>query len=281
MKYKTLLAGIALVMLFCGCAGPLAFLNREDAADNIAFSSGFTRLDIVSGPFTLTTYSRIISPGKPLRIYIEGDGCAWESRHVLSEDPTPSNPVALYLATADPYDNIAYLARPGQYQSSSSKKCDPVYWSDRRFSPEVIDSANRAVDRLKQYAEAPGVEIVGYSGGGAIAVLVAANRQDVTAIRTVAANLDWKKFCEYHKVSPLTGSLNPPDIARKVAHIPQHHFFGKNDKTAPASIAEGYIKAAGSPDTVKTSILDGVTHSKGWRERWPGLLDLYPAQTKS
>jgi len=55
-----------------------------------------------------------------------------------------------------------------------------------RFAPEVINSFSRAIDTLKEKSGAKYVELVGYSGGGAIAVLVAAGRSDVVGVRTVA-----------------------------------------------------------------------------------------------
>ena len=35
-----------------------------------------------------------------------------------------------------------------------------------------------------------GIHLIGYSGGGAIAVLTASRREDVLSVRTIAANLD-------------------------------------------------------------------------------------------
>ncbi|MFC1576755.1 alpha/beta hydrolase [Candidatus Omnitrophota bacterium] len=263
--------------VLCGCAVNSLFLSRGDAADPIISAGGFTKSYVRSGPFTLMTCSRIASPGAPVRIYIEGDGNAWKSRAYLSEDPTPSNPVALYCAARDPSSNVAYIARPGQYRRSGDERCEPTYWSMRRFSPEVIDAVSGVIDTLKQEARASSVELVGFSGGAAIAVLVAAQRHDVTALRTVAGNLDWERFCEYHNISPLTGSRNPVDVAREIAYIPQHHFFGKNDAVEPSFIADRFIRASGSPDTVEISIIDRTTHSKGWRKVWPELLRRYPS----
>ena len=182
--------------------------------------------------------------------------------------------MALKLAAVDTADNIAYIARPGQYPVSGTPDCDSKYWSERRFAPEVIESVNKAVDIVKQKSGAKYLELVGYSGGGAIAVLVAAKRRDVTALRTVAGNLDTAAWCAYHQVSPLDGSLNPVDIAGEVAHIPQRHFVGSIDKVVPLDIAESFVKMEGDKDDERISIVDGVSHNNGWDKRWRELLSM-------
>jgi pimeloyl-ACP methyl ester carboxylesterase len=206
-----------------------------------------------------------------LNIYIEGDGRAWLNKHTLSDDPTPSNPVALKLAVADQGGNIAYIARPGQYQRVS---CDAKYWSASRFAPEVITSMDQAIDQLKAGSGAKAVALTGYSGGGAIAVLVAARRADVVALRTVAGNLNTTAWCAYHHVSQLDGSLNPLDAAFKTANIPQRHFIGNKDKIMPAIIAESFVKAEGDKDASRITRVKSASHNEGWEGQWKELLSM-------
>jgi pimeloyl-ACP methyl ester carboxylesterase len=115
---------------------------------------------------------------------------------------------------------------------------------------------------------------VGYSGGGAIAVLVAARRSDVAALRTIAGNLDPKALCAYHNVSQLDGSMDPLDYAQKVARIPQRHFVGGNDKVVPVSMARSFVEKLGGRDDKKITIVNGASHTKGWQEEWPELLSM-------
>ena len=82
---------------------------------------------IKAGDFALMTYQRFDKRLDNISIYIEGDGRAWETKYRLSEDPTPSNPVALRLAAVDPAANIAYIARPGQYPLSGFPAYDSKY----------------------------------------------------------------------------------------------------------------------------------------------------------
>lgn len=259
------------VLLF-GCATLPVFRDRASIADDIAGKAGFSKEYVKAGSFTLLTYHRFNKSSDKIRIYIEGDGKAWETKHRLSDDPTPSNPVALRLAALDPADNIIYIARPGQYSASGVGDCDVKYWSGRRFAPEVVGSMDRVIDILKEKSGAKYLELIGYSGGAAIAVLVAARRSDVIALRSVSGNLNTKAWCDYHHVSQLDGSMNPMDVAQKVAHIPQRHFVGSADKIVPVAIAESFVKMEGDKNYERITIVDGVSHNDGWCKRWHDLL---------
>ena len=85
--------------------------------------------------------------GDVLRVYIEGDGHAWQSRTRPSADPTPHNPVGLRLALADPSPApLLYLARPCQYaRGEVLRHCATRYWTSARLSEEVISSLDAAV----------------------------------------------------------------------------------------------------------------------------------------
>jgi hypothetical protein len=263
---------LVLTVSILGCAAMPVCMDRAGAAKNIAGKAGFTKEHIKAGDFTLMTCQRFNKRSDNVSVYIEGDGRAWETKYRLSGDPTPSNPVALKLAAVDPADNIAYIARPGQYPPSGFPECDARYWSGFRFAPEVIYSFNRAIDILKEKSMAKHVELVGYSGGGAIAVLVAAQRSDVVALRTVAGNLDTNAFCTLHHVSQLDASLNPLDFAVKVAHIPQRHFVGRRDKVIPLAIAQSFVTMEKDKDYARITIVDSLSHNDGWHKRWKELL---------
>jgi len=120
------------------------------------------------------------------------------------------------------------------------------------------------------------INLVGYSGGGAVAVLVAARRRDVISIRTVAGNLDHDEVNRIHQVSPMPGSLNAIDVAPQLASIPQLHFSGADDDTVPPAIADRFRAAAGGR-CVKSLVVPGASHESGWPERWPGLLAMRPS----
>ncbi len=264
-------------LFLSGCLTVPSAAERLTTADRIAQESGFHRSCVRTTPFLLTAYSRIQNPGQPLHIYIEGDGYAWVTRNRVSGDPTPRRPLALELAALDPAPNVVYLARPCQYTSSEMNSAceDEAYWTDKRFSEEVVGSMNQAIDKFVKEAQSPGVHLIGYSGGGAVAALIAARRQDVKSMRTVAGNLDPKGLEEYHEVSPPDdASLDPMEVAGKLSSIPQYHFVGTEDPIVPAFIAEHFAGKSKKSVCVRVVPVPGADHVNGWAEAWPRLLAL-------
>lgn len=271
-KIRPLMTLAATISALAGCAT----LDRDTNADSIARPVGLTRMLIKTDPFMLTTFARIGDPNRPVTIYIEGDGLAWLSRSEVSLDPTPREAMGLQLAALDPSPNVVYLARPCQFTARDrNPACGAPYWTTKRFAPEVITSMNQAVDQISARIPGQKINLVGYSGGGAVAVLMAAHRQDVASIRTVAGNLDHAEVNRIAKVSPLSGSLNAIDMAGQVARIPQIHYSGTADAVVPPTIAERFRQAAPSPCvTVKT--IPGVSHEAGWKEHWSGIVNTFP-----
>lgn len=266
------LAALTLPAL-AGCAA----LDRDAAADAIARPAGLERTEMAAGDFVLTAYARVTRPSAAVTVYIEGDGLAWASRTEPSRDPTPREAMGLSLAALDPSPNVVYLARPCQYTPRDrNPACSAEYWTSRRFAPEVVASVGLALDRVAAMAPGQKLNLVGYSGGGAVAVLAAARRTDVASIRTVVGNLDHEEVNRLNGVSPLFGSLNAIDDARKVKDIPQIHWSGGRDVTIPPSVAQRYAAAAGSP-CVRTETIAEATHDDGWKERWAILLKKIPA----
>jgi hypothetical protein len=273
-KNISLVIFLLITVFVAGCSATSVFMPRLSAADGFAAKTGFIKEYLKAGDFTLITYRKLGKASDSITIYIEGDGRAWDTKHRLSDDPTPLNPIALKLAAVDPADNVAYIARPGQYSLSGFPDCNSKYWSEFRFAPEVISSFNIAIDILKEKSAAKYVGLVGYSGGGAIAVLVAAYREDIIALRTVAGNLNPDALSEYHHVSYLKNSMNPLDVVQKVAYIPQRHFVGARDKIVPITITESFVKMEGGNDCVSITVVDGVLHNHGWQKRWGKLLEM-------
>ncbi len=257
--------------LISGCATLAGSFNPQITADQIAKDTRLIKESIPTQNFVLVTYSRSDNVGQPLTIYVEGDGRAWLSKNHLSDDPTPIHPLVLELAALDPSPNVAYLARPCQYTRDVA--CDSSFWSSKRFSEEVIASMNEAVDRLKLESQAKEIHLVGYSGGAAVAVLIAAWRKDVASLRTVAGNLDPDALNQFHRVNPLEGSLDPMEVAGKLSRLPQRHFVGMEDQIIPPFIAQNFLKKVGG-DCIQVIEYKGVTHYEGWKKQWPDILKL-------
>jgi hypothetical protein len=273
-KYTfTLLLSIYLLST-AGCATLSPQNGRYTSADRVADTAGLKKAYIKTASFTLTTYARYANQGDPLHIYIEGDGTAWHTRTWLSDDPTPKTPLVLEMAALDPAPNVAYLARPGQYTAAGIPDCDPAYWSENRFAGDVVETTNEAIDILRNQAQAKEIHLVGYSGGAAIAVLIAARRTDVASLRTVAGNLDPHAVNRHHRVSPLKDSLNPTDVAGKLRRLSQRHFVGSRDTVVPYRIARSFLMRAGRREFSDITIVEGAGHSSGWREQWKTLLTI-------
>lgn len=228
---------------------------------------------IDTGDFVITTFVRLGAASRPLHVYIEGDGHAWRSRLEPSSDPTPHVATGLALAAADDAPNVAYLARPCQFvEALAWRRCDTTYWTGKRFSPEVVQAMNCALDAVAAHTPGQPIHLVGYSGGGAMAVLLAARRGDVASLRTVAGNLDHQAVNRLHGVSAMPESLNPIDVAPQVAGIAQVHFSGSLDTVVPPEIARRFQAAAGQNACAKIHVVEGLTHGADWAVHWPDLL---------
>lgn len=214
-----------------------------------------------------------------IRVYIEGDGFAYVTRSIPSPDPTPLEPTSLRLAAADDAQNVLYLARPCQYTKNRQPKCPRMYWTTHRYSRDVLDIYHMVLDSLKNENEVKSFDLVGYSGGGTIAALLAAEREDIVSLRTVASNLDVKAFLAHHGVSAMPHSLDPAELAEAIRAIPQIHFVAAEDDIIPPEVVHPFLKAQGlSPgqDDYPLVVIEGVNHAGPWDEIWTDLLGYPP-----
>ncbi|MDD4900348.1 MAG: alpha/beta hydrolase [Candidatus Omnitrophica bacterium] len=274
MKIKiraTIIAGVMISGALAGCA---TLDSGYHAARTLVLKHNFQTEYIKTDLCTLTALHNFQKPGAALTVYIEGDGLAWRSRNQLSADPTPLEPLVLSLAIMDPAKNVAYLARPGQLTLAGKPDCDPAYWSQKRFSPEVISAIDSALGRLKEESRAKEINLIGYSGGAAIAVILAAGRDDVASLRTIAGNLDQAAVASYHNVTALEGSLNPIDFADRVSHIAQRHFIAAHDEIIPFYVTESFATRIGDATDASITIVEKTTHQRGWGRVWPALLEI-------
>lgn len=259
-------------LLLTACA-TTSLDERRAASARLATDAGWQRLDIDAGAFVLAAF---VPPGRraadTLTVYIEGDGLAWLDSSTPSFDPTPLDPLALHLALQDSTGTSAYLARPCQYMSGTeSRGCAQKYWTSHRFAPEVISATRHAIDQLKTRFGAQRLVLVGYSGGGAVAALVAAERSDVARLITIAGNLDHRAWTFGHGLTPLSGSLNPADAWARLREIPQTHYVGGKDEEVPASVARAYAARFPIGERPQIRVEPGFDHHCCWEARWPAL----------
>ena len=273
-RARQLHRALFLLFLGIGTVGCRPYLfSYGDGARDLAAANQMVERHYNGQFFILTAFERISKKGSNfLTIYIEGDGNSWTNRGP-SLDPTPKNPIALELAVKDPSDAVVYLARPCQYTVEwPSRNCETRYWTSHRFSKEAVAATNSVISQLKERARTKKIRLVGFSGGGAIAALVAAEREDLESLITVAGTLDHEIWTRHHDVTPLYGSLNPIHKIDKLAKIPQVHFSGTEDKVVPRLVMESYISKYLSSARVRSVVYKTLDHTCCWGEHWPHLL---------
>lgn len=262
----------ALVFL-SACSSTLSVSERTSTADKLASDAGFIRMSIATQSFELAAFGKNPNASSDvLIIYIEGDGYAWKSSSMPSDNPTPINPIALTLAVQDPRPAVVYLARPCQFTNSQSKNCNEITWTYGRFSQMVVNEMNEAIEILKFQYLAKNVILIGYSGGGAIATLVSAKRKDVQEFITVAGNLDTDVWVNIHGLDPLLESLNPVSVAKQLENVPQTHFIGGKDEVVPLAVTQSYFSKLATPNRAKVINFPNEYHHCCWMEHWKELI---------
>ncbi len=286
---------------------------RLRSAEDRAREAGFERVRTDEGttepaeddgePLPIASWLRRGRACAGLHVYIEGDGLAWKSRHRVSEDPTPVEPIGLELAIADPSSaSVLYVGRPCQYGFSTGGPCRPRLWTAARFGEEVIDAMDRYLARLL-----PGLDLedeplhlVGYSGGGVVAALVAARRivrrdpamrapaigrrggrevgrpdraegRAVANLVTIAAPLDVESWTRLAGVSRLTASLSPMDRVESLRRLRQHHLAGSEDRRVPLGAIAPFHRALGPDAPSRLDVIGGMDH-RAWPGRWAEIV---------
>lgn len=105
------------MFLLAGCQGqPIKSTQQiiEEVEDK-----GFKRKEYITQTFRLIVFEKLTSNLTNTLHNI----------FVLSNSPTPKQPLALQLAERDAHPNVVYIARPCQYTSHAlDLHCVPEYW---------------------------------------------------------------------------------------------------------------------------------------------------------
>lgn len=266
---KPRIALLFIPLLLSSCVSSIE--TRVEEADKVASINKFEKKLVKAGDFVITTYQRVSDKDSPYVFYIEGDGSISIGHYAIADNPTPSKVMLFKLATLDTRPNIVYIARPCQYTPVElNPNCNQAYWTDKRMAEEVIESTNIVINSIHNGNPA---SLVGFSGGGGVAILVAARNKHIKDIITIAGNLDIENFSKHHGIYALKESLNPIDYAIKINNIPQLHISGSKDKIVPSKIMHGYVKASSS-DCIQQKIFPNITHTKGWDKVWQDVLKI-------
>ena len=257
---------LCLGLLAAGCATQ----GGREIADEAA-RSGFSPIRLEAHPFIFSGQIKAPASGAAeLVVYIEGDGHVLDTRGRISSDPTPHAPVGWYLASLETAPAVLYLSRLGQHNTAFTGAAYQQYWTHRRFAPEIIEAMSRALSDAKERVGAQRLHLVGYSGGGAIVCLLAARREDVASLVTIAGLLDHAFWTQNRGYKPLSGSLNPIDAAPALVSLPQLHFYGTNDQRIPPILSQRFLQRALFANAQRSAV--NAAHNTGWQEAWPELL---------
>lgn len=233
-----------LLLVFSGCS---TYIPPDD----------FFYKNDETGIFEIVSYSRIKNAESVYHIYIEGDGYAFDAYGRPTDDPTPKGTMFREIAFNDNSDNVVYLARPCQYTKDTA--CSVKYWTGGRFATEVIDSEAKAIKDIVGGNE---VILIGYSGGGQIAGLIGVLHPEIRVkkIITIAGNLNHKAWIDFHKLSPLSDSLDLADYREEFLKIPQFHYVGEDDTVIPMKITKDFVE---NNDLIKVV---PASHSEGFKD---------------
>lgn len=283
---KKSLTAVAIAALMAGAAFGIASCasisgeTREVTAERIARPAFMVERKIDANGMKFQLWERAHRRGEPANIYIEGDGHTASKGDFYTLDSSPSNPLALNLASRDKAKNLIYIARPCQFMESPDETCGSALWQNRRFSPEVIAAFNDVIDDVKKRWDITDINLIGYDGGANIAAAIAAARTDVASLRTVAGILNpqmvYKPVVKDKIETPAldSDSVLAKDLAPNLANLPQHHFIGGGDTYVPAGVYHTYRQAMGESDCVHYTFVPDADHESGWVEKWPELLNL-------
>jgi len=255
----------ALAMLLSSCATSPAF--RLDA---MAQEGGAQRAEILGTTFEHVLYTRGLETGATeLRIYFEGDGLPWVRRNEVSADPTPREPLALELMLEDPGPS-AYVARPCYQRTTVTPACWPHLWTFARYSEEIVASMHAVVARVLDTSPGAETTLVGYSGGGVLALLVAEREPRVHTVLTIGANLDTDAWTARHGYSPLTSSINPARSGPWRSSLRQIHYAGERDDNVPETLIRSFTDDVPGAELRTRADFD---HRCCWVKAWREILE--------
>lgn len=230
---------VALVLLFlCGCQSlvvPDAFMYKEIETDY----------------YKLASWQKITDKSQPIRIYIEGDGYAFNHLGYPTTNPTPRGTFLREIAFSDPNPNVVYLGRACQYVKDAL--CSVKDWTTGRFSQDIINSATQAI---KSMPNGRPVILIGYSGGALLSGLIIEQNPKMPVKKwiTLAGVLNHTRWTEDLNLPPLTDSID----LDKLPTTPQLHLIGDKDTTVSYKLTESLV------DKKNLIIVPNATHDKGF-----------------
>jgi pimeloyl-ACP methyl ester carboxylesterase len=251
---------LGLLLILSACSSPAGRLYDQ------ATQFGFQAVESVAAGFTLTSFKHLPATGdKRLHVYLEGDGRPWERGLFPAADPTTHASVILKLMALDPSPAL-YLGRPCYNGHAGDQGCTQNLWTGARYGERVLRSMTQAIiDFCNEHGYRETV-LIGHSGGGTLALLLAERLPQTVAVVTLAGNYDINIWADHHGYQRLSESLNP--ATRNDTGISEWHLLGKRDSNIPPDLFQAALQRRRNSHV---QVVD-ADHSQGWQAIWPRML---------
>ncbi len=256
---------ILIVLMLSACA-----TSSGERIRKIAEKKNFHYQVQISDGLSHAVYFNGIEVGqdKILNVYLEGDGMPWQFRYFISPDPTPRKPLMLELMALDERSAV-YIGRPCYYGFAKEPGCGPDMWTVARHSNRIVSTVSDVIRKMADQLSAQTLRLFGHSGGGAMAMLVAARLDSTATVVTLAGNLDLKAWTDLHGYTPLYGSLNPATQAPLNSAIRQYHLMGAQDTKIPPDLVLDWVSRQVN---TQYHIFNDFRHGCCWEHIWPAML---------
>lgn len=251
----TLLA--SLVGALAGCAvssgGLAARLPAAPTAGVITLEGQGFRLAAAERP----------GDGESLTVFIEGDGRPWiDGGRRVSDDPTPRRTPMLQRFLEAPAPAL-YLGRPCYFGMGPEALCHPALWTFSRYSARVVAAMTSGLLAwLDRRPGQPQVTLIGHSGGGVLALLLAERLPQANRVIAYATPVDIDRWSRLHGFTPLFDSLNPAEKNTWRSDVQRSLIFGGEDRQVPPA---AFVDAAERIPGAVVIVVPGGDHSlEGW-----------------
>lgn len=259
---------------------PLLFLallagactTTGERISSLSAQANLSPYQVETAKYTLFALVRNAPSEAELHVYFEGDGRPWVGGgYREADDPTPRRPLALHWLAQDEGGRL-YLGRPCYFGHATDAGCSVHLWTSGRYSADVVDAMAEALAQWLGAHPARRITLIGHSGGGILALLVAERVKSVDRVIAVASPIDLDVWTRLHAYSPLGESINPARIHTWRPGVERVLVFGGRDRNVPAEV---FAPLASSLPESQVVVAPEIDHTPfedaGWKDFLDGL----------
>lgn len=224
------LAPLILGMLLTACASTPIHIDNLSAS--LAGQKNVRVSTLQGGDFELLAIEKT-GIASEIYLYLEGDGRPWVSGgRRVSDDPSPRRPYLLPMMLESPGPAL-YLGRPCYFGLGPERHCHPTLWTFSRYSERVVSAMAEAAERWLASHEDSTVTLVGHSGGGVLALLMAERLPKVSNVIAMATPVSLSAWAHHHDYTPLFDSTDPMNLQTWRSDVERHFLYGSDDSAVP------------------------------------------------